>query len=69
MKGKEPICKVFTESQQTIIVMAKTLNREDILLRLIGQGNLVTALPDIILIASSVACCCVTTTSIQPTRI
>ena len=40
MKGKEPTCKSSTESsQQAIIVIANTLNREDILLRLIGQGH------------------------------
>ena len=40
MKGKEPTCKVATDSsQQAIVAMANKLKREDILLRLIGQGH------------------------------
>ena len=40
MKGKEPTCKVATDSsQQAIIAMANKLNRDEILLRLIGQGH------------------------------
>ena len=40
MKGKEPTCKVATDSsQQAIIAMANKLNRDDILLRLIGQEH------------------------------
>ena len=40
MKGKEPKCKVSTEtSQNSIIQKAKDLQRDDILLRLIGQGH------------------------------
>jgi len=40
MRGKEPTCRVSTEnSQQNIIYKAKQLNREDILLRLIGKGH------------------------------
>lgn len=40
LRGKEPTCKVSTKSsQQAIIEKAKTVNREDILLRLIDQGH------------------------------
>ena len=40
MKGKEPTCNVSTDSnQQAIVAMANNLNRDDILLRLIGQGH------------------------------
>lgn len=40
MKGKEPNSKVSTQtSQQAIIQKAKDLKRDDILLRLIGQGH------------------------------
>lgn len=40
MKQKEPNCKVSTEmSQKAIIQKARDLHRDDILLRLIGQGH------------------------------
>lgn len=40
MKGEEPKCKVSTKtSQESIIQKAKDLNRDDILLRLIGQRH------------------------------
>ena len=40
MRGKQPTCRVSTKnSQQKIIYKAKQLNREDILLRLIGKGH------------------------------
>ena len=40
MSGREPTYKVSTESsQQAIVDMAKKLNKEDVLLRLTGQGH------------------------------
>ena len=40
MKGKAPIARVSTESNQRAITeKGKKLSREDILLRLIGQGH------------------------------